>query len=91
MDKTSFSSQVEIMGDFYADVCENIEIMGTAFMLEYRDTLWLCLASTVGYATINNSFDWALEDAWNSFCNFLSIDKYGEYKNYHEILELINA
>ena len=91
MDNTPFSKRVQIMGDFYADVCEDVEIMDTAFMLQYRDTLWICLAASVGYVTINDSFSWGVDDAWSSFCNFLSIDKYGDYDNYQELLAIANV
>ena len=91
MDSTPFSKRVEILGDFYADICENDEVMSTAFIQEYRDTLWICLAATVGYITIHDSFRYAIDDAWVSFCNFLSIDKYGDYDNYSTLMEFVNG
>ena len=87
MDNTPFSKRVEILGDFYADVCEDTEASSIPFVIEHQDTLWICLASNAKYVTIQDRFHWAVEDAWSAFCEFLNIDKYGEYSSYSGILE----
>lgn len=87
---TPFSNKVSILGNFYAGVVDNNDILDTPFMQDHRDTLWICLASDVGYVVIQERFHWAVENAWDSFCEYLGIDSYGEYNNLVEMMEFVN-
>lgn len=88
---TPFSSKVTILGDFFAGMeDESDDILDTAFMQDHRDTLWICLASNAKYVVIQERFHWAVESAWDSFCDYLGIDSYGEYNNLVEMMEFVN-
>lgn len=87
MSKTLFSNKVRILGDFYASVCEDQNILSTPLLQEYNDTLWICLAANVNYVTINERFHWAVDDAWEAFCTYLGVDSFGEYNSYNEMVD----
>ena len=87
MSKTLFSNKVRILGEFYAQVCEDEYVMSTPLLQDYRDTMWICLASNVNYVTINERFHWAVDDAWQMFCDYLGVDSFGEYNSYNEMVE----
>lgn len=87
MSKTLFSNKVDILGDFYASVCEDQAAMSTPLLQEYGDTLWICLAASVNYVTINERFYSSVDDAWQAFCDSLGVDSFGEYNSYSEMVE----
>lgn len=90
MDKTPFSKKVEILGDFYADVCEDESVMSSQLMQDHRDTFFICLSANVKWVTIDRDFDWFVEDAWVDFCESLHVDHHGEYESYVSLIEFIN-
>lgn len=91
MDSTPFSKRVEIMGDFYSDVQDNVEVMFSDFVLASNETLWICLASNAGYVVIQDRFAHAVNETWDAFCEYHGMDKYGNYDSYAMFLELSNA
>lgn len=91
MDKTPFSKKVEILGDFYADVCEDESVMSSQLMQDHRDTFYLCLAAITNWVTLNEEkMNWFIEDTWKDFCDSLNVDHYGEYKDYKTFMEFVN-
>jgi hypothetical protein len=89
MDNTPFSKKVEILGDYYAIVCEQQH--QSAFVQEHRDTLMFCLASIVKWVTIEQRYHPYVESAWNDFCETLQVDPYGNYPSPAYMLEFANA
>lgn len=87
MDKTPFSKRVEILGDFYAAVQGNADILSHEFLQDNAETLWICLASNVNYVTVNNDYAWFVNDTWDSFCEYLGVDNYGWYESFNEMWE----
>ena len=85
---TPFSKRVEILGQFYAWNSDNDDAVNSPFYLEYADTMWICLASNVGYVTIEDKFHPFVDDAWQAFILFLGLDIYGEYDSLVEMIEL---
>jgi hypothetical protein len=84
---TPFSNKVSILGNFFSEVVENADVLDTPFMQDHRDTLWICLASNVGYVVIEERFHWAVDNAWDSFCEYLGIDSHGEYSTLVDMME----
>jgi hypothetical protein len=82
MDKTPFSNKVEILGDFYAEVCESESIMSSQLMEDHRDIFFLCLSSNVKWVTLEERVHWFVEDTWKAFCDYVGIDHHGEYENF---------
>ena len=91
MSKTPFSNRVNILGDFYAQVAEDDYMRSTPLLQDYNDTLWICLAAKVNYVTINERFHWAVDDAWQAFCDYLGVDSFGEYNSFDEMMEFAYA
>ena len=90
MDKTLFSNKVEILGDYYAEVCESESIMSSQLMEDHRDIFFLCLSSNVKWITLEEKMNWFIEDTWKAFCDHVGVDHYGEYKDYNSFMEFVN-
>jgi len=84
---TPFSNKVSILGNFYADVCEDEAILDTQLMRDHQFTLGVCLAALVKHVTIEEGFHHSVEYAWNDFCDYLGVDSYGDYKDLVEMLD----
>lgn len=84
---TPFSSKVTILGRFFSEVVENEDVLSTPFMQDHRDTLWICLASVVEYVVIQDRFHHLVDDAWDSFCEYLGVDSHGEYNDLVEMMD----
>jgi hypothetical protein len=84
---TPFSSKVSILGNFYADVCEDEVVLDTQLMRDHQFTLGVCLASLVNHVTIQGGFHHSVDYAWNDFCEYLGVDNHGEYNNLVEMME----
>lgn len=91
MTNTPFSNRVQIMGDFYAEVCEDAEIMSHPFLVDHSDTLWMCLASNVKWVQILDRYHPMIDIAWDAFCDYLGVDKYGDYDSLDNMMEVVNA
>lgn len=90
MDKTPFSKKVEILGDFYADVCENESIMATQLMQDQRDIFFLCLSSNVKWVTLEERSHWFVEDAWVQMCDYVGVDHHGNYQSFSSFMDFAN-
>ena len=91
MDKTPFSKKVEILGDYYAEICEDDVLMSMQSMQEHRDILFLCLASGGKWITLNEErVGWFIEDTWKYFCELFRVDHYGEYQDYKSLVDFAN-
>ena len=91
MNKTPFSKRVEIMGDFYAQVCDDADIMSHPFLVDHSDTLWMCLASNVRYVQILDRYYPMIDLTWDAFCDYLGVDKYGEFDSFNHMMEIVNV
>lgn len=91
MTNTPFSKRVEILGDYYANMCEDVGTMSSALMQDHRDTFWICLAANVKYVSIEPRFHSFVNDAWDVFCEHLGIDKYGDFDSLDNLIDLVNA
>lgn len=87
MDKTPFSKKVEILGDFYAEVCESESVMSSQLMQDQRDIFFLCLSANVKWVTLEERVHWFVEDAWKEFCDFLDVDYHGNYESLAALME----
>ena len=92
MNKTPFSKKVEILGDFYADVCEDESVMSSQLMQDHRDTFYLCLAAVTKWATLSEErVSWFVEDAWKDFCDYVHVDQGGEYQDYKSFMQIASS
>jgi hypothetical protein len=89
MNKTPFSKRVEIMGYFYGDVFDLDS--PSSFVKEHEEILTLCLYSNSKYIAILDRMKPSVDATWDAFCLALGVDKYGNYENYHEIMEIAGA
>lgn len=91
MVNTPFSKKCDILGDLYSAGQTNEEVVSSDLWNDWADTLWICLAAKVGYVTINDSFHFFVESAWDAFCDYLGIDMYGDYPSLSYMVEFANG
>lgn len=85
MDKTPFSSKVEILNDFYMDYSGSDQY---ADFIEIHDLgLPAAVLSFNGSATLTEIGIKNVEETWIDFCELLEIDHYGEYESLESMIE----
>lgn len=90
MTNTPFSKKVEILADFYAFYSGNGVVESSDFWLDWSDTLWICLAAKAEWITINEPFHEYVNGAWNTLCEYIGIDSYGNYESLEHVIRFAN-
>ena len=85
----NFSEKVEILAQFYADVCENEEIQSAQFMQDYSGEYLLCLQASVGYILLLPKSEPNIEYAWQEYCKYMLIDEKGDYAALKAQIEIL--
>ena len=85
----NFSEKVEIMAQFYADVCENEEIQSAQFMQDYRGEYLLCLQASVGQILLLPPIEGNMELAWQAYCHYMLIDEMADYEVLKAQIEIL--
>jgi len=91
MTNTPFSKRVEILGSYYAEVCENDNVMQSNLMQDYSDTFFLCLAHITGNIIIQEKYSPNVDIVWDAFCELWDMDNYGQYNSLADFIELAHA
>jgi hypothetical protein len=90
---TDFGTKVDLLASFftyYVDEANVDEALASSeFWQVYESIVVMCLYKSVGYVEILNKG--LVDDAFDSFLDYLGLDKYGDYSDIHELMELANA